>query len=86
MMDPDKRPADDASGDGRSMRRHLTRVGSPSGGGRWSHPPLGVSLESAQPSDAALVTAVKTELERLRRYLEVSQVTLEVAERETQAV
>jgi hypothetical protein len=45
-----------------------------------------MSLESVQPSDAALVTAVKTELERLRRYLEVSQVTLEVAERETQAV
>jgi hypothetical protein len=45
-----------------------------------------MSLEPVQPPDAASVAAVETELERLRRYLEVSQAPLEAAELEMQVV
>jgi hypothetical protein len=62
------------------------RVGSSSGGGRGRHLPLAVTLEPAQPLDATPATAVETELERLRRYLDVSQAALEAAEREMQAI
>jgi hypothetical protein len=48
--------------------------------------PLIVSVEPAQLPDAAPAAAVETEVDRLRRYLEVSQATLEVVEREMQAV
>jgi len=39
-----------------------------------------MSLELAQPLDAAPVAATETELERLRGYLEVSQAMLEAVE------
>jgi hypothetical protein len=39
-----------------------------------------VSSEPAQSSDAAPAAAAETEVERLRRYLEVSQAALEAAE------
>jgi hypothetical protein len=81
-MDLGKRPASDASRDGRSMWRRLTGVGSSSSGGRGRRLPLVVFLEPAQPLDAAPAAAAETELERLRRYLEVSQAALEVAERD----
>jgi hypothetical protein len=39
-----------------------------------------MSSEPAQPPDAAPAASMETELERLRRYLEVSQAALEMAE------
>jgi hypothetical protein len=41
-----------------------------------------MAVEPAQPLDATLATAVETEVERLRRFLEVSQTVLEAAEQE----
>jgi hypothetical protein len=43
---------------------------------------LVVSSEPVQPPNAASDAAVETELERLRRYLEVSQAALKAAELE----
>jgi hypothetical protein len=43
-------------------------------------------MEPAQPLDVASTAAVETEVERLWRFLEVSQTTLEAAEREMQVV
>jgi hypothetical protein len=68
------------------MWRRLTRVGSPSGGEYERPLPLAMSLEPAQPSDAAPTVAVESELERLRRYLEVSQAALKATEQEMQVV
>jgi hypothetical protein len=48
--------------------------------------PLVVYSEPAQPPNVALAAAMETEVEWLRRYLEVSQGTLETAKREMQAV
>jgi hypothetical protein len=45
-----------------------------------------VIVEPAQSVDAAPAVVAETEVERLRRYLEVSQVTLEAAELEMQVV
>jgi hypothetical protein len=45
-----------------------------------------MTVEPTQPLDAASAAAAETEVERLRRYLEVSQATLEVIEREMQVV
>jgi hypothetical protein len=50
----------------------LTGVGSSSGGRRGRGLPLIVSVEPAQPLDAAPAVAVEMEVDRLRRYLEVS--------------
>jgi hypothetical protein len=45
-----------------------------------------MTAEPTQPLDAAPAVTVETEVERLRRYLEVSQATLEATEREMQVV
>jgi hypothetical protein len=45
--------------------------------------PLVVTVEPAQPSDVAPAATAETEVERLRRYLEVYQAMLEAAEWET---
>jgi hypothetical protein len=72
-MDTGKCPAGDASRDRWSTWRYLMRVGSPSSVNEHKRPlPLAVSFEPAQPSDAASAAVVETEVERLRRYLEVS--------------
>jgi hypothetical protein len=51
-------------------------------GGHGRRFPLAVTAELAQPSNAASAATAKTEVERLRRYLEVSYATLEVVEQE----
>jgi hypothetical protein len=45
-----------------------------------------VTTKLAQTLDDALAAAAETEVEGLRRFLEVSQTALEVAEREMQVV
>jgi hypothetical protein len=42
--------------------------------------------EPTQASDVVSVTTMETEVDRLKRYLEVSQATLEVVEQEMQTV
>jgi hypothetical protein len=71
-MNLGERPTGDMSGDGQSMWRHVTWVGLSSGGEHGRHLPLAVSAESAQPSDAAPSAVAETEVEGLKRYLEVS--------------
>jgi hypothetical protein len=75
-----------ASGDWWSMRRHVMLVGSSSGGRHGRRLPLAVTTELVQPSDVVPATVVNTEVERLRRYLEVSQAMLEVTKREMQVI
>jgi hypothetical protein len=48
--------------------------------------PLIVPTEPTQASDAVPVATMETEVDRLKRYLEVSQATLEVVEQEMQTV
>jgi hypothetical protein len=43
-------------------------------------------VEPVQPLDGAPAAGLETEVEQLRRYLEVSQATLEVAEWEMQVI
>jgi hypothetical protein len=45
-----------------------------------------MTVEPAQPSDAAPAMVVEVEVERLRRYLEVSQATLEAVKQEMQVI
>jgi hypothetical protein len=85
-MDPGKRPAGDASSGGRSTRRHVTRAGSSSGGGYRRRLPPTATAELVPLLDVASAVALEIELERLRRYLEVSQATLKVVEQEMQVV
>jgi hypothetical protein len=48
----------------------------------WEALASGRDCRMTQPVDAMPATAVETEVERFRRYLEVSQATLEAAEQE----
>jgi hypothetical protein len=71
-MDPGKRPTGDASSGERSTRRRVTRAGSSSGGGHGRRLPLAMTAEPVQPLDVVSSATAETEVERLRRYLEVS--------------
>jgi hypothetical protein len=68
------------------MRCRVTWARSSSDGERGRHLPLAVIVEPAQSVDAVPAVAAETEVERLRRYLEVSQFVLEAAEPEMQVV
>jgi hypothetical protein len=72
MMDPSKCPTGDASSDGWPMRCRMMWVGSSSGGRHGRRLPLTVTAEPVQSLDAMLAVVAETEVERLRRYLEVS--------------
>jgi hypothetical protein len=54
------------------MQRHVTWARSSSNGRHGRQLPLAVTAEPAQPLDVAPAAAVETEVERLRRFLEVS--------------
>jgi hypothetical protein len=58
----------------------VTGVGSSSGGGYGRRLPLAMTAEPMPLLGATPAAVAKTEVELLRRYLEVSQTALEVAE------